>query len=251
MLCWAPCGVRTSILSSWPLILHTHAHWDHCGGTKELKQTTGAPAAVHHAEAERMRRGNNGVLRPTAPMSALLRPFLDWPFPGVEPDLLLGDDTDLRPFGVEGRVVLTPGHTAGSVSVLTPDREAIVGDLLMGATPGAGSSPGIRHSTTTPKTSHRVRGERSEAARSGSRNGVPRTRRPMRADAVRKRFGEWLGGAARRLNTLFLECRPLRAGWTDVPALSIPPAEKVPYFTAVVSDTRGSLPEARPRSVGD
>jgi hydroxyacylglutathione hydrolase len=114
------------------LILHTHAHWDHCGATKGLKQASGVPTAVHHAEAERMRRGNNGVLRPTGPIGALLRPLLDRPFPGVEPDLLFGDETDLRPFGVEGRVLLTPGHTAGSVSVLTPDRDAIVGDLLMG-----------------------------------------------------------------------------------------------------------------------
>ena len=114
------------------LILHTHAHWDHCGATRQLKEILHVPIAVHHADAEQMRRGINGTLRPTGLSGALYRPFLDWPFPGAEPDILLDDDTDLRPYGVEGRVVSTPGHTSGSVSVVIGDRDAIVGDLIIG-----------------------------------------------------------------------------------------------------------------------
>jgi glyoxylase-like metal-dependent hydrolase (beta-lactamase superfamily II) len=43
------------------------------------------------------------------------------------------DETfDLSAFGVEGRILYTPGHTAGSLSVLLPDGRAIVGDVMMG-----------------------------------------------------------------------------------------------------------------------
>jgi hydroxyacylglutathione hydrolase len=172
------------------LILHTHAHWDHCGGTHGLKQHTAAPAAVHHAEAERMRRGSNGVLRPTGPMGALLHPVLNRPFPGVEPDLLLDDDTDLRPFGVEGRVLLTPGHTAGSVSVLTANREAIVGDLLMGGYLGGRLFP--RHPTLHYYADDltQVRASVRQLLDLGVATFILGHGGPLRAEAVWKRFGK-------------------------------------------------------------
>ena len=114
------------------LILHTHAHWDHCGGTRELKQWTHAPVAVHQADAAMMRRGDNGILNPIGWSGRLLKPFLDRHYPGVEPDLVLDGEIDLEPFGVKARVITTPGHTAGSISVITAENEAIIGDLFMG-----------------------------------------------------------------------------------------------------------------------
>jgi len=53
-------------------------------------------------------------------------------FPSVRPDILLPDEMSLQGFGVDGKVVYTPGHTKGSISVLLNTGEAIVGDLLMG-----------------------------------------------------------------------------------------------------------------------
>ena len=41
-------------------ILVTHAHGDHSGGLAALKQATGAPAYMHHADAELVRRGESG-----------------------------------------------------------------------------------------------------------------------------------------------------------------------------------------------
>jgi len=125
-------GIRPGDLS---LILHTHAHWDHCGGTKQLKLLTEVPTAIHRGDAERMSRGVNSPLNPTGPVGALLRRFLDRPFPPLTADLIFEDELDLRPFGVEARVVPTPGHSAGSVTVLG-EREAIIGDLLMGGYAG-------------------------------------------------------------------------------------------------------------------
>jgi hydroxyacylglutathione hydrolase len=119
-------------LEDLSLILHTHGHWDHCGSTRQLKQWTKAPTAVHRADVDKTRRGDNGYLQPIGWSGRLLKPFLDRPYPGFEPDILFEDDIDLSPYGVEARVVGTPGHTAGSISVLTVAGEAIVGDLIMG-----------------------------------------------------------------------------------------------------------------------
>jgi glyoxylase-like metal-dependent hydrolase (beta-lactamase superfamily II) len=114
------------------LILHTHGHRDHAGGTARLKQLTAAPAAVHPADADMLRRGANRPLIPTNLTGRLIRPFVDRPFPAVEPDLTLEDGMDLRPYGLAGRVVATPGHTAGSVSVRLDGGEVVAGDLLVG-----------------------------------------------------------------------------------------------------------------------
>ena len=62
----------------------------------------------------------------------MITPFVDKPFPPVAATHLIDAEMDLHPFGVEGRVVPTPGHTPGSVSLLLPDGDIIAGDLLMG-----------------------------------------------------------------------------------------------------------------------
>jgi glyoxylase-like metal-dependent hydrolase (beta-lactamase superfamily II) len=52
----------------------------------------------------------------------------------AEADILLGDDDfDLGAYGIPGRVLHTPGHTLGSVTVLLESGEAFVGDLAMSA----------------------------------------------------------------------------------------------------------------------
>jgi glyoxylase-like metal-dependent hydrolase (beta-lactamase superfamily II) len=51
--------------------------------------------------------------------------------PPLKPDILIDEDMDLSKFGVDGKVIHTPGHTPGSLSVILPNGEFIVGDLVM------------------------------------------------------------------------------------------------------------------------
>lgn len=114
-------------------VIHTHGHWDHCGSTAELRRRAAMPAAIHVADAAMLRDGRNGPLHPTGPTARLALPFVNRrPFEPVEPDVLLNEGFDLRQFGLAAFIVPTPGHTAGSISVLFKTGEAIVGDLLMG-----------------------------------------------------------------------------------------------------------------------
>jgi glyoxylase-like metal-dependent hydrolase (beta-lactamase superfamily II) len=114
------------------LILHTHGHSDHCGSTRQLKEATSAPTAVHPADAAVMETGRNQATKPTSIGAKLLHWLVNDEFPPVRPDILLPDKMPLQAFGVDGKVVYTPGHTKGSISVLLSTGEAIVGDLLMG-----------------------------------------------------------------------------------------------------------------------
>lgn len=52
------------------------------------------------------------------------------PFPSVQADIILDDNEFLlNEFGIDGKILFTPGHTPGSISVLLNTGEAFVGCL--------------------------------------------------------------------------------------------------------------------------
>lgn len=120
------------------LILVTHGHLDHFGSAAALHALTGAPIAVHAADAEALRQGRNdpAVLVPHGWLSRVARSFplnLGGPaVPGMTPQRVFSEAWRLDELGIPGRVVPTPGHTPGSVSVVLDDGRALIGDLLMG-----------------------------------------------------------------------------------------------------------------------
>lgn len=115
------------------LILLTHGHSDHAGCAAELKRRSQAPVALHAADASLVRAGSNGVLAPTSPIGRLVRPYLNETFEPFEPDLLFHDGLDLKPYGIRGRILATPGHTSGSSSLVLASGEALIGDVLRGS----------------------------------------------------------------------------------------------------------------------
>jgi len=127
------------------LIVLTHGHPDHFGSAARLHQLTGAPVAGHVADLAQYRAGaSRRPYRPTGPTGRLIMRsgVLDRPVRPVEPDLLIDGELRLDDYGVAGRIVPTPGHTAGSISVLTDDGDLVAGDLVAGSVLGLlGSRP--------------------------------------------------------------------------------------------------------------
>jgi len=117
------------------LILITHGHSDHFGSAADLKKRTGAPVAIHRLDAEAARKGQDPPLNPTGAIGRLFISLMarrgPAKAPSFEPDILIEGEMDLKKFGVDGKVIHTPGHTAGSVSVILPNGKFIVGDLIM------------------------------------------------------------------------------------------------------------------------
>lgn len=115
------------------LILLTHGHSDHAGCAAELRRRSGAKIALHASDVPLAKAGRNGVLAPQEVLGRLIRPFVDEPFEAFEPDISFHADFDLTPYGVNAKVLLTPGHTPGSVSVVLGSGEALIGDVLRGS----------------------------------------------------------------------------------------------------------------------
>jgi len=118
------------------LIILTHTHYDHAGSVKTLQQITGAKVLVHKAEAACLEQGYcafpKGTMWFPKIMSAIGRALNKWVgrYASVAPDIAISKRFDLQPFGIDGYVLPTPGHTAGSLSVVIEENHAIVGDTL-------------------------------------------------------------------------------------------------------------------------
>ena len=118
------------------LILVTHGHLDHYGAAREVKAWCGAPVAAHGSEPAFSQERRNALppaqtLRGSAIrwLYLLLSPL--FPLVPLEADLALDDGADLSPYGVRAKVILVPGHSPGSLAVVTAGGQAFVGDLMV------------------------------------------------------------------------------------------------------------------------
>ncbi|MGH1539347.1 MAG: MBL fold metallo-hydrolase [Arenicella sp.] len=116
------------------LIIITHAHIDHAGNAAKIKALSGAPVLAHKGDLPYFLGEKKMHFCSTGWFGKLFHKTgaIQKPYEKFEPDILLTsqDDFYLNDYGVDGKVISTPGHTDGSISVLIENNQAVVGDLI-------------------------------------------------------------------------------------------------------------------------
>lgn len=111
-------------------IINTHGHFDHVAANKKIKEATGAPILIHAQDAPML--------------ASLSRSAARWGLSAEDspaPDRTIADGDTLAVGNLAFRVLHTPGHTPGGVSLLT-DSAVFVGDTLFQGSVGRTDFPG-------------------------------------------------------------------------------------------------------------
>ncbi len=120
-------------------VINTHAHLDHVAGLPGVVEALGVPVWMHRADMP--------VYESVEQQAAMF----DLAAPGrVEIDRFLEDGEVVRIGNLEAKVVLTPGHSPGSVCLLfegTDPARIICGDVLFKGSIGRTDLPGGDHQT--------------------------------------------------------------------------------------------------------
>lgn len=117
------------------LLVISHGHIDHFGSVKKLKDILKVPVLIHDADKIAIQTGKSlsETLKPNHSFwKKFLKPrLLKGKALPCEPDIIVKDDEeyDLSSYGIQGKVIHTPGHTPGSLSVILDDGQAIIMDL--------------------------------------------------------------------------------------------------------------------------
>lgn len=120
--------------SNLKLILLTHGDFDHSGNAAYLRKKYGATIAMHYDDSGMVERGdifwnrNKGnILFKKA--AAVLFGF--GKSERFKPDLYLEGESDLSVYGFDATVFHIPGHTKGSIGIITAAGDLFCGDLLV------------------------------------------------------------------------------------------------------------------------
>ena len=119
------------------LIVMTHGDFDHVGNSAYLRERYGCKLAMHHDDVGMVEHGdtfwNRDVSRATKVLgklfTILMRIRLDEE-DRFTPDLLLEDRQGLAEFGLDAIVHHLPGHSKGSIGLLTAGGAFFCGDLF-------------------------------------------------------------------------------------------------------------------------
>lgn len=115
-------------------IINTHGHADHIAANDAVQQATGAKVLIHHSDANMLTSAQ-----------ANLSIYIGGAIVCQKADRLLSHNDTIAIGNIELKVLHTPGHTQGGISLLA-DKVLIAGDTLFAESIGRTDFPGGSYS---------------------------------------------------------------------------------------------------------
>lgn len=120
------------------IIILTHGDSDHSGNALYLRKYFKSRIATHRDERDTVEKGDMRLNRQSLQEkpNRLTGVILSLPVARLgkanrfKPDILLEEGHDLSDYGCSAKVLHIPGHSTGSIGVLTADGDFFCGDLL-------------------------------------------------------------------------------------------------------------------------
>lgn len=116
-------------------LINTHGHFDHVGGNRQMKESTGATLAIHP--------GDEPMLEELSRSAAMFGLSAE---NSPAPDLLLNDGDSVTFGNITFDVIHTPGHSKGGICLHTKGH-VFVGDTLFSGSIGRTDLPGGDYET--------------------------------------------------------------------------------------------------------
>jgi glyoxylase-like metal-dependent hydrolase (beta-lactamase superfamily II) len=117
------------------LVVITHGDIDHIGNCAKLQEKYKVKVAMHEADAF-MAEGGVSPKRKVRTLAAKIRILFfrlfrkKITFQKFKPDILFKEERDLKEYGLDAKIINLPGHTQGSLGILTAKGDFFAGDTL-------------------------------------------------------------------------------------------------------------------------
>jgi glyoxylase-like metal-dependent hydrolase (beta-lactamase superfamily II) len=115
------------------LIVLTHGDFDHCGNAAYVRKKFGSKIAMHQCDSGMVEHGD--MLWNRSKQNILIRIIFKLFFrlsksDRFKPDLYIDERYDFSEYGFTAKVLKIPGHSKGSIGILTTSGELFCGDIL-------------------------------------------------------------------------------------------------------------------------
>jgi hydroxyacylglutathione hydrolase len=121
------------------LIVLTHGDSDHAGNGAYLRSKYDCKIAMHSLDSGMIEQGDMGWNRKAKPdkfsmifrlMGLVAKVFnKGGEFEKFKPDIMIDEGFDLSPYGLHAKILHVPGHSKGSIGILTEEGELFCGDF--------------------------------------------------------------------------------------------------------------------------
>lgn len=112
------------------LIVLTHGDFDHTGNCAYLRKKYNSKIAMHEKDAGMVENGDMFWNRQTGNLIARKLVNILFKIKRFQPDFYIDESFDLSPYGLNGKVLYLPGHSKGSIGILTANGDLFCGDLF-------------------------------------------------------------------------------------------------------------------------